>query len=531
MKFGQYLRTHAIDEWKRAYIDYRQLKKQIGRAEQELLAMDAGDAEDSSAGVEEESGPEASLAAIEADRKRAAAARGARAAAQGAAAGPNLHEVGVVRSRNRDVERGLDALDDDDDDEQDTTVKPAESPAEGPERGFSSRSSHYASPALSPTFSQGRSELSPEHDSDDTQGTGQALIRESPADAGAKNDSPPVTRKRSFSRPKPPTRDFSSPAKRKWRTGFSPGMSLRELQEAMPKQSRRFVKMLDRELERVSGFYADREGEAVERYEQLSAQWRELVSTCRGCFLSALAIAILTSCCPADHKKEFQAFRQRELQPPQIVSSILPKHAHLPNVPGVGLVRRTLAQRKVQARNGYEHNDEGRGHDSAAGHKSRRFSSESQYSNGHADGPAPKADRDSDADDEAHDAQPVYRHGRPEDYTNARSRLKLASALLTFAKTSYSDKSADPCFIRSFRVLPLPRHAQIVPSVEPDGVHQGELRTRCPLTGRELIERTPVGPEKIRQTHLDPSRCALRGESRQGRLCHVDETRRPDQGD
>ncbi|KAG0659046.1 hypothetical protein C6P46_005342 [Rhodotorula mucilaginosa] len=403
MKFGQYLRTHAIDEWKRAYIDYRQLKKQIGRAEQELLAIDAGDAEDSSAGVEDESGPEASLAALEADRKRAAAARGARAAAQGAAAGPNLHEVGVVRGRNRDVERGLDGLDDEN--EQATTVRSAKSPAEAPARRLSSRSSQDASPALSPTFSQARWELSPEHDSDDTQGTGQALIRESPADAGAKDDLRPAARMRSFSRPKPPTRDFNSPAKRKWRTGFSPDMSLRELQDAMPKQSRRFVKMLDRELERVSGFYADREGEAVERYEQLSAQWRELVN----------------------HKKEFQAFRQRELQPPQIVSSILPKHAHLPNVPGVGLVRRTLAQRKVQARGSDEHNDEVRGHNSASGNKSRRFSSESQYSNGHADGPAPKADRDSDADDEAPDAQPVYRHGRPEDYTNARSRLKLAT--------------------------------------------------------------------------------------------------------
>jgi hypothetical protein len=428
MKFGQYLRTHAIDEWKRAYIDYRQLKKQIGRAEQELLAIDAGDAEDSSAGVEDESGPEASLAALEADRKRAAAARGARAAAQGAAAGPNLHEVGVVRGRNRDVERGLDGLDDEN--EQATTVRSAKSPAEAPARRLSSRSSQDASPALSPTFSQARWELSPEHDSDDTQGTGQALIRESPADAGAKDDLRPAARMRSFSRPKPPTRDFNSPAKRKWRTGFSPDMSLRELQDAMPKQSRRFVKMLDRELERVSGFYADREGEAVERYEQLSAQWRELVSTCSACCVFALASAILINSCAADHKKEFQAFRQRELQPPQIVSSILPKHAHLPNVPGVGLVRRTLAQRKVQARGSDEHNDEVRGHNSASGNKSRRFSSESQYSNGHADGPAPKADRDSDADDEAPDAQPVYRHGRPEDYTNARSRLKLASALV-----------------------------------------------------------------------------------------------------
>lgn len=447
MKFGQYLRTHAIDEWKRAYIDYRQLKKQIGRAEQELLAIDAGDAEDSSPGVEDESGFEASRAALEADRKRAAAARGARAAAQGAAAGPNLHAVGVVNGRNGDLERGRDGTDD----EQDTTVKPAKPPAEGPGRRLSSRSSHYASPALSPTFSQGRSELSPEHDSDDTQKTGQALIRESPSDAGAKNDSPSETRTRSFSRPKPPTRDFSSPAKRKWRTGFSPDMSLRELQDAMPKQSRRFVNMLDRELERVSGFYADREGEAVERYEQLSAQWRELVSTCRLCFLSTLASAILINRCAADHKKEFQAFRQRELQPPQIVSSILPKHAHLPNVPGVGLVRRTLAQRKVQARASDEHNDEVRGHSSAAGHKSRRFSSESQYSNGRADGSAPKVDRDSDADDEAPDAQPVYRHGRPEDYTNARSRLKLASALvLSLSQKTSQRQAADLCASAAF---------------------------------------------------------------------------------
>lgn len=130
-----------------------------------------------------------------------------------------------------------------------------------------------------------------------------------------------------------------------------------------------------------------------------------------------------------DHKKEFQAFRQRELQPPQIVSSILPKNARMPNVPGVGLVRRTLAQRKAHPGDDAAAVDPDN-HHSAVGPESRRFSSESQYSNGRVNGTVRKMDHDSDADDEEPNPQPLYRHGRPEDYTNARSRLKLASPLL-----------------------------------------------------------------------------------------------------
>ncbi|GAA5989572.1 hypothetical protein JCM10908_000534 [Rhodotorula pacifica] len=410
MKFGQYLRTHAIDEWKRAYIDYRQLKKQIGRAEQELLAIDAGEAEESTAEADDDGeddgieGHDAGRAAHQADRNRAATARQARADAQGGAAGPRLNQSGLV-SRNRDVERGLDANEsdlDEDDGQQDQGAAPAGSPAALVDRKLSRQSSHSDPPPVSPTSSQGRSELSPEHDSDATQGTGQALIRDPPSDFSGKSNAP-KTRTRSFSRARPSTRDFNAPAKRRWRAEFSPDMSLRELQDAMPKQSRRFVKLLDRELERVSGFYADREEEAVKRFEELSAQWRELMN----------------------HKKEFQAFRQRELQPPQIVSSILPKHARMPNVPGVGLVRRTLAQRKVAP--DHEDSDGEARAIPTARPQPGRTSVESRRSNGHGNSSTGKDDGHGDTDDELADPQPLYRHGRPEDYTNARSRLKLAT--------------------------------------------------------------------------------------------------------
>lgn len=283
MKFGQYLKTHAIDEWKRAYIDYRQLKKQIGRAEQELFAIDAGDPDDSSPGLnDDDENADWNLGAHEADRVRANAARAARAAAQGAAAGPGLNEAGLVTGRYRDVERGLDRNGVHRDDiEPGSPRKASRSPGPKPERTLSRESSNAPARALSPALShspsRGRSELSPEHDSDTTQGTGQALLRESPSGISGKSDGS-QTRTRAFARPSAPTRDFNSPAKRRWRTGFSPDVSLRELQDAMPKQSRRFVAMLDRELERVSSFYADREEEAVKRYEELSAQWRELVS-------------------------------------------------------------------------------------------------------------------------------------------------------------------------------------------------------------------------------------------------------------
>jgi hypothetical protein len=34
--------------------------------------------------------------------------------------------------------------------------------------------------------------------------------------------------------------------------------------------------VLDRELDRVSSFYADREEDAIKRFELLSLQWKEL---------------------------------------------------------------------------------------------------------------------------------------------------------------------------------------------------------------------------------------------------------------
>lgn len=80
--------------------------------------------------------------------------------------------------------------------------------------------------------------------------------------------------------------------RRRWREGFSPNMDLPELFEHMTPQCRRFFTLLDRELERVTGFYADREEEAVRRFQQLRAQWDELASTLSDIPLSLRVVLI-----------------------------------------------------------------------------------------------------------------------------------------------------------------------------------------------------------------------------------------------
>ncbi|BGP39991.1 Xenotropic and polytropic retrovirus receptor 1 [Rhodotorula kratochvilovae] len=398
MKFARYLNSHAIDEWRRAYIQYRQLKKQIGRAADELADLDDGgtggangDAAQRTAGV--------STAATE--RDYAARVREAQRVSRGSAVPGAREPGGGLSLEQRDLERGRnsDAEDDEDD------PPPAPRPHEHHKDATPPSTPTAAPPATSPIHSPGLSALSSsfgEPNSDDTHNSRRPLTRldgrRSPAQDGRKSPAQdeqsnghahglphPFTRKDSKARDTLAGRPGDS--RRKWREGFSASMELDEVVEKCPPQCRRFFTMLDRELERVSGFYADREEEAAKRYEELSAQWREL----------------------AIHKKEFQEFRERELHPPAFVTSLFPKNQHISHIPGAQIVRRTLAHRKQRAKDTQEAEDDSP--------PQRRLS-----------GSDAEDDRDGeDADDEGAAPRQVYRHRRPEEYTNARSKLKLAT--------------------------------------------------------------------------------------------------------
>lgn len=63
---------------------------------------------------------------------------------------------------------------------------------------------------------------------------------------------------------------------RHWRAGYPPTLTLDELLKILPRACRRFFTLLDRELEKVSAFYQEREDEAVKRFNDLAVQWKEL---------------------------------------------------------------------------------------------------------------------------------------------------------------------------------------------------------------------------------------------------------------
>ena len=50
---------------------------------------------------------------------------------------------------------------------------------------------------------------------------------------------------------------------KRWRRGFWTDMTLQEVLELCPPQSKRFFKLLDHELDRVCTFYIEREDETV----------------------------------------------------------------------------------------------------------------------------------------------------------------------------------------------------------------------------------------------------------------------------
>ncbi|SCZ99268.1 BZ3500_MvSof-1268-A1-R1_Chr3-1g05915 [Microbotryum saponariae] len=149
-----------------------------------------------------------------------------------------------------------------------------------------------------------------------------------------------------------------------FRPGFSNSMLLLRLLELAPPVSRRFFGLMDDELERVSSFYADREAEAFARFEELSGQWKELQS----------------------HRKEYQELRARE-------APLFPIINHVPPMmPGSKLIRRGLAVGGA------------------------RHSSHAQ--DGTVDGEAPVP---------GGSPRTRFVHNRPEQYRDARSKLKLAT--------------------------------------------------------------------------------------------------------
>ncbi|GAA5929981.1 hypothetical protein JCM3775_004478 [Rhodotorula graminis] len=398
MKFAQYLNSHAIDEWRRAYIQYRQLKKQIGRATDELVDIDDGGTGDVSSGDAGKSVPGAH--AIAAERERAARVRESQFRQSGSAV-PGAREPGGgavhdLVDDDRDLERGGGS---------DHEARPVPVRSLSEHKADPAKAPTPAPTATSPLHSPGLSVMSSsagERNSDDTNNSRQPIVRLEPhasrssTKAAERDDSStglphPFSRKPSSGRDAIAGRPADS--RRKWREGFSGSMELDEVIDKCPLQSRRFFALLDRELERVCGFYADREAEASKRYEELSAQWREL----------------------AIHKKEFQAFKERELHPPAFVTSLFPKNQHISHIPGTQMVRRTLAHRKQQAKDAEEAED--------GPPRRRRLSDEGdEERDGDAEGEG------ADADDEGVEvAKQVYRHRRPEEYTNARSKLKLAT--------------------------------------------------------------------------------------------------------
>ncbi|GAA5901324.1 hypothetical protein JCM5296_006760 [Sporobolomyces johnsonii] len=366
MKYARYLASHSIDEWRRAYIDYRQLKKQIGRAEEELFEIDEGNQPSGGIGLPPRKKSK--------DRvpKRPSSGR---------------EETEAVRDLERGRDGDAEEADADHEGAKQSEARPlggdTRRPPTPPEHEVGSPFSPHSSPLASPGVSH-VSESSREL-SDETHRTDTRLV---PTRSNASDQTPRPSMRRSsytdFFKAGDRFKPTAQQTLKRWRPGFSPQMDLAELIKRLPHQCRRFFTILDRELDKVTGFYADREGEMVKRFEELSAQWQEL----------------------ANHKKEYQEFRSRELHAPHVLTSILPHRA--PALPGTSLIRRTLAQRSpdqgLPSGNGLSPTENG--------------AEPSPNGNGEAgDGRGAKSPG----------KRKVFLHGRPEDYAKARSRLKLAT--------------------------------------------------------------------------------------------------------
>jgi hypothetical protein len=97
----------------------------------------------------------------------------------------------------------------------------------------------------------------------------------SPLDTTPRTPTAGFIRHLSFRRP---TLALSSPSSKsnKWRGGFPATLTREQLEIQLPDSCKRFFVILDRELERVQGFYGEREENAVKQFQELSSQWMEL---------------------------------------------------------------------------------------------------------------------------------------------------------------------------------------------------------------------------------------------------------------
>ncbi|GAA5907650.1 Syg1p [Sporobolomyces salmoneus] len=382
MKFARYLASHRIDEWRTGYVDYRQLKKQIGKAEDELLELD--DQKEGGGGVA---------------RKPQIPRRQTTDSIQ-----EPVHEAEDYRAHEMDLERGDGAADSDDaDDERVTSPVPMSKSPDTYDHALEGSSvpkdENVKTTALERPSSlrrlSGLSASSREH-SDETTKSGTKLV---PKPGVSRKSSRPRLRsnadlfKPSFNRIKS---SDERQTLRKWRFGLSPEDSIDTVIERVPPQSKKFFKLVDKELVKVSSFWEDRMDQALKRYDELSHQWKEL----------------------SDHKKEYQASQNAELHAPKALKSVLPKHAHL--IPGSGLVRRTFARAKSPE-------------PASPGEANEADHPDIQQ----------KAAKMAREDSNAKATAAALRHGRPEEYTHARSKLKLA----TFEYYRYLG------MLKSYRVL------------------------------------------------------------------------------
>lgn len=256
--------------------------------------------------------------------------------------------------------------------------------------------------------------------------------------------------------------DSEKPTLRKWRFGLTPQDSLEEVIDRIPPQSKRFFKLADKELEKVGAFWGDRMEQALARFEELSQQWEELASTDYLSLLAPTRPLTEWSFSASDHKKAYQASQSVELHAPKALKSVLPKHAH--SIPGSNLVRRTFAKSPGPSSTSPEVED-----DASATQKG-----------------APEMERDnSNAKQRA-----ALNHGRPEEYTQARSKLKLASELFLLTVLQCASLLISFCFI-SVRILSIPRDAQKLPRIESHGVRKGQSRHCCVFPGT-ITEDEPL---------------------------------------
>lgn len=246
-----------------AYINYRQLKKAIGRAEQEWLEIDSQhddndedeDEDDSQhrqsgEGDDEHLTRRVRLGPHDTDLERGEAGEGKRVQIHRAA-----HEATLAPTMS---------------------TSPTSNPS-----GFSSAT------VPAPSTRSRRATSVRSHRS-----TASTRFRARLASYSLPGPSSPTKSAHDPSAAKPSNRDdFITRAgdfnPKRWRAGFDAAMDLDDERRKVPEHSARFFDQLDAELDKVTEFYKAREDEAGNRFDELSAQWHELVT----------------------HKREFQASR------------------------------------------------------------------------------------------------------------------------------------------------------------------------------------------------------------------------------